>query len=187
MKLHEIIDTELSSDFSPGHIIASGGEATVYNDVNDPHMAVRSVHRKRDDSYWKYIEAIVKNKMTGNNPYVPRVYKFDKNKQKFQLEKLVPMHSMDDKELDYIAETIGLIERGPDPWDRAKWAKVSLIVTFIRDAMYKKLETIPEDLQQVLKLILSLKATNSTDDISEDNVMVRRTPYGPQLVITDPL
>lgn len=189
MKLYEIIDTQItpSSEFRPSdNILGSGIEAEVYDDSDDPHMVIKKINTT--SRYSVYINSIIKNKMTGNNPYVPRVYKIDKDDKQYQIEKLYPLQQLSMKDLAYIYSTI-MKEELPNGFDN-KYQIIRAIESIIADSAAFKDNIVikSKQLNDVIKLIYELThKIGRIPDIHSGNMMARMSPYGPQLVITDPL
>lgn len=192
MKLHEIINTEIiknKSDVAPDYDNNLGGgyDAMVYRDKEDPHMVVKNIHFNSKYSY--YINQIILRGMSGVNPYVPRVYKKSKDDKQYQIERLVPLDDLTRKELAYIFNhAFGFDYSETDDLDgRASMSKV--ISDNIRSAVEYGTEVKSDDLNQVISLIRDIIKKDKTmrNDMRENNIMARRTPYGAQLVITDPV
>jgi hypothetical protein len=213
MKLNEIIDfkheIKSASDLKPGVLQGRGFFSKVYTDQDDPHMVIKqskfSDQLDTSDGYYKYIEATIKNGMNGVNPYVPRVYKINaidtgmqlmkgvnSYNHEVQIEKLNVVYDLDIKDIEFILSKIFpedlvsslLSKESPNEI----FESVSDILFKILKGTYTIKKTLSKDLNQVLELIKKLYDDKiiTEIDLKPANLMIRRSPYGPQLVITDP-
>lgn len=144
------------------------------------------------DGYWSYITAIVNNDELKSNPFLPRVYSiksyYDKEgNKKFiaNIEKLLNYKEVDTKQLkQYIPH---IIDIGNDNNYFDQYPLLALCDTIEAAAYHGNYAHIKNE-----KLIEALKFINSISnryhiDLHSDNIMFRRTKYGIELVITDPL
>jgi hypothetical protein len=202
MKLNEIIDFRHDkidmSSIKRGERMGSGFYSTVYADNDDPHMVIKDMERhggdKPRDGFSSYIEAIIENGMNGVNPYVPRVYKLNSSKTKdneykhtYQIEKLNDLEHLDKKDFEFIFSKLlseDKIKEYTDHSVRLAWALASYIDDLVHG--YEPLSK-SKKLNEVIELIRQLYQRGLSYDIKPENMMYRSTPYGAQLVISDPL
>lgn len=177
---------------------------------------VRAVDDYEKDAYFKYVSALAKNDRISNNPFFPRIYKIQvtkdnegRNMYSVEMETLLDFGTLSSEECNMIGERLFFNYAGfeRDALARAKEiasterrkaistesnAKFALlkamgkclerpeqVATYIKDPKLKAALMI---LQSLLK-----KNRNMASDIHEGNIMVRRGPGGPHLVITDPI
>lgn len=184
----ELPDTSEHTDDVKG----SGAFAKVKGD-KDPHM-INKIATKWDTGYNAYIDFLIDNKLAQSNPHFPRVY-VAQNGTKWQMEKLP--HTL----FSYLG--------GDGDRDLAKERLDTLISIYIEDEIeltsehgfsafmnyisspeniklgsYRKALTIVHDLYEKLKV--EHPQSLMVLDLHSKNIMVRITPVGPQLVITDP-
>lgn len=208
MLLNEIIQTDVSNinlpnrRFKPSNhqqdAIGKGRYSTVRSDPKDPHMVTKKskfdknttqYHNK--DVYPQFIEALI-NSDQKMNPYFPRVYgmksytdqKGDKL-HKFNIEKLEDLRELSKEELEHIMD-LAIDE------NVRKARKISderIFAWFISEAVKKnsiRKEIKDKNLYNALTFLSKFLKKNWFLDLHSENMMFRRTPYGPQLVITDP-
>ena len=169
---------------------------------NEPKMGVKQSLRplpEQDDAYYTYIKTISQNDTMSSNPYFPRVYGINTTKDnhgkiiyKINMEHLKNLKDIPKDDL------ISLLSRMFDGTILNKYHIISSnndnrifydrIGQIIRDVAYGKVQTIDDNLRNALKLIQKIRNEhNYANDINKNNIMIRRTNLGYQLVITDPL
>jgi hypothetical protein len=206
MRYKEIVEYKIdntSSDkidqYSQEKQFGKGVEAKVYRDPSNPSVVkiLSTSDSLKDNGYMQYI--LFSRKYANQNPYFPRIHSIEQNKNPdgtttfvVKMEQLFPVSSLSKKQLFSIHKNTFingdrhvisskddmLISLG-DEFDVAtdpSWgwsaSKVSLDPNFI----------------DACNLIRKIKnRTNSQYDLGTPNIMVRRSNYGFQLVITDPL
>lgn len=169
----------------------SGLYSSVTGD-KDPFMINKKQHAHMNDrAYAIYVKFITDNKLAQANPHFPRIYEIGDGKWK--MEKLPYTLRQyfeygEDDENDQHREIIcNMYLHNYDPqrftyWDFSDPSKIKL-------GTYKK----------ALKIIYDYRKKHNDsiydsdedgkylgDDLHNGNIMVRLTPQGPQLVITDP-
>lgn len=174
--------------------LGSGMEAVVIKSQSDPSVIkiVATEDELQDNAYMQYI--LLSKKHSSHNPYLPRVesIKHIKSRDKLvsnkdyyivNLEQLQPLQSMSVEELDFLLDKIFVDKLGPVK-NAFEFGRI-LERAIARPGSNRVKD---KNFGAVSRLITKL-ATHSTThiDVHEDNVMVRLTPYGPQLVITDPV
>lgn len=208
MLLNEIIQTDVTNVNLPNRkfkqsksqedSIGKGRYSTVRNDPKDPHMVIKKTKFDKDktayhnkDVYPQFIEALI-NSDQKMNPYFPRVYgmksyndKSDDKLHKFNIERLEDLRQLSAEEMDHI---IGLIM---DDDVRKAWKidNERMLAWFICEAIKKnsvRKEIKDRNLYNALTFLSKFLKKNWYLDLHSENMMFRRTPYGPQLVITDP-
>lgn len=210
MRLIEIIDTksntiQLNKPFDMKKIDAdylkhmdsptAGTYARGEEIKDDPHLYKKQSHYPSNlelDAYYSYVQHI--KPLIGGNPFFPRVYVVNLKKDlngkvipSYNIEKLSTPDNFSTEALIAMCKT--LFHNVPDLYD------VDDIQEFYADQIGDALQSENYSnikntkLKQALELIVKIK--NSTDGFSYDtslnNFMFRGTPYGPQLVLTDPL
>jgi hypothetical protein len=203
MKLSEIFDTKQNERISNFNTIGDkardnsdtidGSFGAVRNKKSDPFLVsknnLKPVRNVEDDPYYLYIKYIVDNKIAQQNPYAPRVYnitllKDQKYGQKFKIdmEKLEELESLSDEECKHILSvTMDFSEDDNENDSDVTYAMKRAIIAGenIKD----------EKLKEIAEIIRNIKNSNDNFgyDIRRYNIMIRRTPKGPQIVFTDPL
>jgi hypothetical protein len=183
--------------------LGSGLYYAAYDDEDDPHMIKKistqpTYPSDGKDGNEEYIAAIVKHKLSGNNIWVPRVYDFttikDANRSKhyeFTLERLVESGDvMEDEVMGGIMNAFGPSFEYESK-DRSQDARHITdevgkhIHWMIRT---KDISTDNPDLTEAIEVLAEACGKyTSRIDLHWGNIMYRRTPYGAQLVINDPL
>lgn len=182
----------------------------------EPHTVTKTAHNPNAsmiDSFWQYLEEIEKRDLM-NNPHFPRFYikkeiidKGGSLKNAVQMEKLEPLNSMsleeatglferyfgdprNNKVLDALLNKVerkdltGLKEKPINSFLRIFSGYVEASIVANREAMIQD-DTLKEAVIE-LKKIKSTLSKAALWDINIDNMMIRRTPHGSQLVFTDP-
>lgn len=174
--------------------LGRGYFSRVNPDKNDPHMVIKRStspmgpnHARKGDGFQEYVKMLVDNKLM-DNIHFPKVYKaktvVDKSnthRNTFTIERLQSIESISKEEFESlverhllrpVADAEGLADRISgachSEYDRKN---------YIRMESLKEACEIIEELDNISHFRL---------DIHEDNLMVRRTPHGLQLVISDP-
>jgi hypothetical protein len=209
MLLNEIIQTDIKDVNIPNKafsgkrgetkdLMGSGRYSIVRKDPKDPHMVSKrqkidtsgeNYHQK--DLYPEFVKALV-NSDQKMNPYFPRIYGVNKytDKQgvtlhKFNMEQLNSMHTISKEELQHVLDLI--IDEGIQ---RAWGIDTDMMLAYFLSEAIKKssVRKLVKDrnLYNALVFLSKFLKKNWHLDLHADNMMFRRTPYGPQLVITDP-
>lgn len=149
-----------------------------------------------NDGYMYYIRSIVSNKMAQSNPFFPRVYdiiylidKDGKQRYRAEIEKLEHSHAFSVEELTQMLKTLypkRLIGTYNDVYQLTH-----RLCYLIRQHINKRNAYAPknEKFKECLDFIIELQNKNNEFvgyDFHDNNIMYRRTGFGPQLVITDP-
>lgn len=163
----------------------------------------RGTNDINEDPWYQYISRLASGDHVSQNPWYPRVYKMKVYETTDQIhkffyiaymEKLYPLTSLNREELIAItAKTIrpklsarirmAMPMSSYDP--TAKLEKMD--DAKLREVLVDKIrrhEAKDPQLKQALDFTLNFYKEN---DITEHNIMVRRTSVGPQLVLADPL
>lgn len=197
-------EAKFRGQFQPAKYSIKGGSygtfARVVPDKKDPHMVIKNDtsakwHSHNPDNYNKYISLLIERDLINSNIHFPRVYNIkkivDKHGKfifKYQMEKLIRLSELSEADLEILARNIcsnisdGMTDRN--------------LVNAIYDAIENECDgadrggqrLISKSLKQCIQIINDIGEEIGVppNDIGGDNIMVRRTPYGPQLVITDP-
>lgn len=183
--------------------LGTGSFASTYTNPNrtphDVRKASKQMERQHIDGFYFYIRAL-ENNPDNTNPYFPRfreitIYtdKFivanqedsqqDKITYSVQMERLYRLIDISESEYNAILYRI----LGPDISDNTS-IELNDMVRRVIVSGRKHYNIIDEDFYRATKFI-SKVAENSNVwlDVHNENIMFRRTSYGPQLVITDPL
>lgn len=190
--------------------LGHGYYSNVYKN-KDPHLVTkvsRIPSRKIEDNdpYWFFIRRLTETKINERNPYFPRVYSIKRYSdsdpesetnineiRNAQIEKLEELDQLTEDEIYTIFQKIRN-EKEVDylrgyPYDQSK------LIHFIPDTIKEDLSSsyLLNDVEdfnykEAILFLRKLKKENNriSFDIHKGNLMVRRTPYGVQLVITDP-
>lgn len=188
--------------------IGSGIFGTAFSTPEEPGTVRKVVGPLHNlDAYFKYLQLISKNERFTNNPYFPKIFdlqvkqfQYEKDERPYymyavDMERLHPLDTLSDKEIELIVDRIfyaekafrwssnelaDVVEKVLRQTSRAKIpaAKRSKFSTAIKDTKFK---------HAVLLLQSLFRKEQFSFDIHTGNLMVRRGPGGPQLVITDPV
>jgi len=189
----------------------SGAFASAYQHQDRPED-VRKISKptKFKDGYHKYIE-LLKDNPDFDNPYFPKIreitrysHKYGKSDEQVLSVKKEALRNLD--ELTY-EETASVFERwfGPEWLDHLRkitdasidtmksWKKYDLIL----ESMIRNIAKYPENYRGALldkdlyNALYWLKYTIAQDgvefDLGGNNILYKRSPYGIQLVLTDPV
>lgn len=231
MKLHEIVDTEFRDTASPDtrntpskfkdtKLVGAGYYSTAHQPRNNPYEIHKASRRsfKYDansltptdddvDPYYDWVKAIAP--YAKSNPYLPRVYVANNNKDKtgalkpeYEMEKLfdyktVPINVLYNllynESLDYDAEELyvndlkRLIKSGN--YSAEEIHELGARKIWFRTLRYM-IANVRKDpqIQEALDIIDKLVAERGyRKDLHSGNFMIRSTSIGPQIVITDPI
>lgn len=197
-KMKRVPDTKDGSVKNP-EFLGKGAFSYAVNDKNDPHM----INKKSNDVAYGaydgfdfYVKELINANIMGSNPFAPRVYKrseFNMDKArgkyfKYKMEKLFPLGEITFDEAEGLVRQLEpnkFIELDPD---KHKYYPASAIASIVNAIVKGTIGTSNENLDQLARLIRKVEEKNRLIlDIHASNVMIRRTPHGPQIVITDPL
>jgi len=185
---------KFKSDASIGH----GYFSSVAPDDDDPHFvnkrSVRVVNRKgTHDAYWGYVYYIIKNKLY-ENPYFPRIYDVkrivDKDGKMHFTAKMEKLHPFNPNDIE--GTVLPLVRRMLTKEARSDFLEITAqgLLTTIKLAIesnnYLKFFKDEQLIDAIKKLQDYMNKYWAELDLHQNNVMIRRTPYGPQLVFTDP-
>ena len=170
---------------------------------NEVMKISRGTNDPADDPWYQFISRLANNDHMASNPWFPRVYKMkvyettDKAFKYFYIafmEKLFPMTSLSDEELRaLIARSVQakLTSRIRAAIPMSKYDPLKKLETLkgeqLREVLVNKIrgwKARDPQLKQALDFIMNFYKET---DITEYNIMVRRTSVGPQLVLADPL
>lgn len=172
--------------------IASGDNSNVTNDRSDPHMVRKYNKNPMDDAadgFEAFINYLIDHDLM-DNIHFPQVYEVKHlddttgtHVNKFQIEKLIKLESLSREEL------VALTNSHFNP--ELVTADPFFIATTVSDAVtypaQLNMKVKMESLKEALQIISDIRKEERRHlDIHANNLMVRRTPYGPQLVIADP-
>lgn len=170
------------------------------------HNPVRSPHDVRKISQLQHIEDIdgfyfymreLYHHSDNSNPYFPRFREITlytipgSGKQtskeiaySVKMERLYHLDQLSEEETNALGTKI----YGPSDRTYILTNIIDTVIQLIHDNAQTKSKVVDKHLIAATKFIMRVsKKHNLEIDIHDGNIMVRRTPYGPQLVITDPL
>lgn len=168
---------------------------------NDPHLIQKYSHTPMtsewEEGFMLFTKYIVKHDLM-DNIFFPKIYKVGQIKDangkhidKYDIERLEQTTSLSHDEFVAIYDKI--FNNPPKVYNERVLASQlhNAIEHFdgsnIKDPeLLTALEAINKLANEVKRKYLKLHVTVNVD-IHSDNIMIRRTPYGPQLVINDPL
>jgi hypothetical protein len=206
MKIFEIINTTFKTDYNDpdsedsaldkGHFayVTPDDDAHLINKINK-NPTYHTNHAS--DPYYAYIKTVADNNLASSNPYFPRIYEINAGpgiKTQYKMEKLQPYTDFTNDEFLNIGKKI-INNFSENYQKRCKFAGYDIYVfTAIKQIIEKSLnhndfrDIKDPYLKQALHLIKNIKIKlDAVYDIKPDNIMIRMSKYGPQLVITDPL
>jgi hypothetical protein len=180
-------------------ILGSGIEAVVYSEKDNPNVIKALgtyVDSIKDIPYIQYI--LLSFKYSKENPYFPKVYDIKKYKMKddgisvpyifsFKIEPLIHIQKLNIKDQHSLWEKMfnDSIPEGEHTIEYHISNRVRILAEHGGTAKYVKDKNLSKATQLIHKIVQ--KDDSVYVDIHYNNIMARRTPYGPQLVITDPL
>lgn len=202
MKLHEVKmqntsrtqwDVDDAAHKSSGRMLVSGYYGAVYDRPKDVSGVVKVARAVRNEFHFDGYHAFVQKILNTNNPYFPQLselksYQNSSTGEKFftvRSEKLVPLGSIDNRLFPSIYQRI----TGKKLPSRRTASPVMAIVDLISDAVDGQtniVDIVDPQLRSAVRILAQMRRSGYTTDLHYDNVMCRMTPYGPQLVITDP-
>jgi hypothetical protein len=217
MRIFEIVDTQWSSGHILRGVkqLGSGENAEVFINPYDPGIVVRrekDFKHWEDNGFLQW--ALVISRHQDANPYLPRIYRVQTRKSSedpnfrqhtYEIERLQSVEDDDNQRWDpEIIKSIG--RKTIKNWNKAIEPKIKdlssyqilvKIAEIIRDSVEHDTyhQTIRDPL--LIRAIELMTAANANlmqtrvvhgrYDIHSENIMLRPTNVGPQLVITDPL
>lgn len=184
--------------------LGNGGFSAVKPHSKDPHMVKKhntGPAAAEIDGYNVYVGLLVDHDLM-DNPHFPRVYNATQIKDKkgnfintFDIEKLEDFMHLSPEDAEAIVRNHfqkGVIDIDPK-WfvDGESYFLADVIADRVHDALYygdfSQLKGKFAEAVQTLNKIFHDEGLIRNLDMHSGNVMMRRTPHGPQLVITDPL
>lgn len=214
MKLFEIVNTQQDAKINIPYndddaIGRPSAYASVYNDPDDSHMALKRT--KSNDPYVKYLKWLNDNEDSmSSNPYFPRVYKQSASNGEtvdLQMEKLREFDTLNSKELE--VATKRMVGKTPRELIDAYLEDYQAMDDF--NSIKRRIEQQPHravgdyikktaargefskfkdpQFRQAVKAIYAIHkdSPGTMVDMHAGNLMIRRGPYGPQVVVIDPL
>jgi hypothetical protein len=183
--------------------LGAGYFSSVYAHDDNPHDVMkfpRKEFNKTDtDGFRVFISALAEDKEMQSNPYFPRfrmIRKFEKGDEHSytaRMERLFPLDSLETEDLYSIIERIYDDETAAYLYDRASLPHLYFkqVATIVSNTVEKgwHLEKVSDPLfTEAADWLYELgQKEGFYIDLHFNNMMVRRTPYGSQLVISDPL
>ena len=200
-----MLQTKRSNLSSP----RSGLFAHGYEDPDDPFMFRKKNHLPgktlSKDAYFQYVKTIAPH--IKSNPFLPRIYEVRIEKDptgdeqpEYTLEKLVHLEDVNLQTLKSVCYSIfGNNEQEIENFITTKQC-INLLIDGLETAFYSnesarrtagsgQISVTNKKLLQALSIIKKVRDTNSLYglDLHQENMMLRITPVGAQLVLTDPL
>ena len=195
-----------------GQEIGDGLYSVVISDDDDPGTVKKvsygsfgqgyTLESLLKDGYFNYLISMAENNRMDWNPYLPKIYsiKFFKSKDDLiaftlEMERLYSIYDLSVEEIAFIGDKIfddfsARLERqevhGVNGW-------LDSLIRYIEYSTQGRghaygIKIIDSRFRHAMSIVSKLRRSNKgAIDIHHGNVMVRRTRYGPQLVITDPV
>ena len=175
--------------------LGSGAFANVFLKQADYPSAVKLARFNEEcpskDGYYNYLEAIINI----DNPHLPKVMGAVLCKPrecnqyvKVELEPLVSINELELDELVHVLSTSFGMSADSLEYVTFDYLVDEIVTKFARGCRdYNDTYCWSAELRDVAVIVSYLMYDGFILDIHEGNIMFRRTPYGVQLVITDPL
>lgn len=179
--------------------LGSGDYATVYGDAKDPHGVVKvgqaimnktSLDTPPDlsaDGYLAFLKSILKS----DNPYFPQLGEVQlfRNRQTGVVSykvKMEMLHPISDLSIEELTATYHRIVGAESPSGyTTKTGLAAMIEKAMNNPKYAaKMED--SNFREACSILHKLIKRGYFNDMSSNNIMCRRTPYGAQIVFTDP-
>jgi hypothetical protein len=193
------ISLDYKEKLNTSDVIGDGKHSVVKADRDSSMVIKKNVKPTSDeypsDPYWDYVELCIKHQ--DSNPFFPRIYEFKKYKDgeknvkyKLKMERLTPLSELDDNVIKGIIRSI--VDENhhvvADIWYHHRNNITDILSILVEFILNGTIPPIDQSLQEYVKIFGKfLSKANHTLDIDDNNIMIRHTPHGPQLVITDPL
>ena len=204
MIINEIIDTTVKNYEFPtkanlGKNLGNGSYARVFAHPRDPHMVMRV---ERDFSshefngYFRWFSLL--GEKAGHNPYLPRIYEIQgkqmsekrPNQWKFaytleklhDAEKLIGSGKIDKQNIIPIVDEV--LNKAAAKTVKRSYPTYAMWENMAWNLYDRRINSSNTLLLEAFALI---DRANLRLDIHEKNIMLRLTPTGPQLVLTDPI
>lgn len=196
---HDAMKKSFLQDLTKRRGTNIGGFGKYDKSSNEPKMGVKQSHTasksEEHDAYYTYIKAISQGDVASSNPYFPRVYSINTVKDKagtitykIDIEHLKPLRDLTSPELFVLWSRMFDKDKFQEHHIFSDKVDIDGAAKMVRDAAYGKIQPKDEQLHDALELIRYLmNKSDYNNDINKNNIMVRRTNLGYQLVITDPL
>lgn len=183
--------------------LGDGAYSVVTNDRSDPHMVRKYGHKPlkpdapiKRDGFEVFIQYLMDHDEM-DNIHFPKVYTNKKitdttgaHINKFQVERLVPGSALSIQERAFIEEQ-NFEPNVLSAFDDSEIidGMAACVENGVVNAARGKRTIKSESLLEACRIVReAIKATpGSRTDIHQDNIMFRRTPYGVQLVLNDPI
>ena len=192
--------------------ILGKGKFSVARTDRDPHMVKKYNYRfDQKDPYNEYINYIIEYKLT-DNPYFPRVYNIKRvddpdgrTSYKYTVERLIPYTQLEVQELEAIVTNMFTKDTAATILNSLKFSEKlkisdeklkgnihSDMAFFIQNGLYDnnmkyfKDDNLITALREIRDIVNSSR-NNLRYDMHAGNLMYRRTKYGAQPVISDPV
>lgn len=184
--------------------IGSGYFATAHSHKDEPGTVRKVVKGTIDglkhDAYFKYLIMLAKKGRMEENPYFPKVYNIELYRTRtgrfvyaVDMERLHHLDSTSPEDLTALKKR--MFHSAADTFQQRLRIKEQTprnqIIFLINDVLVGRLpETLIKDsyLRHAIKLLKQMVTTKGTEpDIHDENIMLRKSPFGSQLVFSDPL
>lgn len=184
--------------------LGKGTNAKVYDHPKDPHMVNRVTkaynNASHEKSYDTFIEAMLDDPDAKTNIHFPRVYGVRKFKSRegkvrarYETERLVPMQSVELEVLKAAIDSVYELDYEKYPVENVSKLGVTFAMQMQTAITYDAYDSITSDeLVRALKFVKKVRETIAPNsyggfDLHDENIMLRLTPTGPQIVFSDPL
>lgn len=177
----------------------SGYYSSVRASRKDPHVVIKHNNNTESyDPYYDYIKYIIDNNLMDENIHFPRVYnvkkirdKFNNVVYKFDIERLEHMDELSNEIIETIMnENFNEESFNAENYDNSEnisQLAARMMSSFIIKGTKNKFIK-SESLKEALSMLTKMRNEHTSWhlDLHWKNFMIRRTPVGYQIVLTDP-
>jgi hypothetical protein len=208
------VDTEAELDSKNSKLLNFGAWGNVYSTPGDVETVTKVSNivdnRWNQDGYYNFINKVRNYKNETHNVYLPQIYDVVRYKSKYtennpgrpyivvNLEKLYELSEFTEDEQKLVLQKIcGKTFDDPKFRSDFKWeynhlgGDIPYIIANLLKKTVKKepyvFKIVDKDLLKALSIVRRLHHKGYNLDFQVVNFMFRRTPYGPQMVLTDPV
>lgn len=205
----ETLPSFATSPVSKRHYMDHGHFSSVFGHPDNPHDVLKGTRRfTEEDGYEAFIRALANDEKMRDNIYMPRIRtarvvtstKTDQRASMIRMERLEPLTNLSEREAHMLL--VNLIGREAAIEKKNQYNKNNVFIKNDykrgwREALSGILNShssgvpsdsiINDDWLEAYKWVRDIARDQGWNmDLHSENWMFRRTPFGPQLVITDP-
>ena len=185
--------------------LGMGAFSTAYQHKHSPHDVVKgSKLTAKPDGFEAFFMGLSEHPEMQTNPYFPRFRNINRFKAKgkqqtsymVRVETLEKLKVLSNKESEMLFDKIftdegkKFVEEKLHKWDLnpKKWSYLTIGLEFLVTDTALLEDVKDEHLLQAMDFLQELSEKYNYDiDLHDENIMIRRTSVGPQLVLNDPL